>query len=119
MRRRCNNPDAHNYHRYGGQGVNVHARYNTSFANFLADIGPRPEGTTLDRRNNARGYMPGNIRWATPIMQAQNRRPPKKRRRARLEDVMAFAASLARATGRDIDAEIAQLKRELQNGGTR
>lgn len=41
---------------------------------FLLDMGERPEGCTLDRINNERGYEPGNCRWATPAEQQRNRR---------------------------------------------
>ena len=44
-----------------------------TFADFLTDLGPRPPGTTLDRKDNAKGYKPGNCRWATPRKQALNR----------------------------------------------
>lgn len=43
------------------------------FESFLADMGERPMGKTLERNNNARGYFPDNCRWATPTAQARNR----------------------------------------------
>lgn len=45
----------------------------TGFVNFLADMGERPEGHTLDRRHNSRGYYPSNCRWATVKQQNYNR----------------------------------------------
>ena len=73
MRRRCLVPTASDYPTYGGAGVTVHARWD-DFATFLADMGARPPGTTLDRLDGTVGYEPGNCRWATPAQQARNRR---------------------------------------------
>lgn len=59
--------------RYADAGVRVCARWLT-FANFLADMGERPEGLTLDRIDPYGNYEPGNCRWADNITQRHNRR---------------------------------------------
>jgi hypothetical protein len=69
MKDRCQNPNSNNWEAYGARGVTVCERWQ-SFENFLADMGERPEGKTLDRypdRNG--GYGPDNCRWATPLEQ--------------------------------------------------
>lgn len=73
MRNRCNWPKDTNYQWYGGRGVIVCKRWD-SFTNFLQDMGERPAGMTLDRINPEGNYEPGNCRWATASVQAQNKR---------------------------------------------
>ena len=79
MIQRCHNPKVPVYMYYGARGVTVCKRWRQSFLNFLADMGPRPKGKTLDRIRNSRGYMPSNCRWATKAVQKANRRKhPRK-----------------------------------------
>jgi hypothetical protein len=76
MLTRCRNPRRHNAENYSGRGIQVCERWE-SFENFLADMGERPDGRTLERDDTNKGYEPGNCSWATPIKQARNRRNAK------------------------------------------
>jgi hypothetical protein len=78
MRRRCSSPKHPHFDRYGGRGIKVCPEWEESFEAFLADMGVRPEGTTLDRKDNALGYFKENCRWATKSEQNANQHHPKR-----------------------------------------
>lgn len=77
MLQRCNNPKYTYYSHYGGRGIKVCKRW-MQFDNFLTDMGIRPNGLTLERIDNSKGYFKENCKWASMTEQARNKRPPKK-----------------------------------------
>jgi len=82
MKQRCLNKNAERYADYGGRGITIHKEWMndfTAFMNYIVSaIGERPEGYTLDRIDNDKGYEPNNLRWATYSEQNFNRREFKK-----------------------------------------
>ena len=73
MKQRCLNKNIPNYKYYGARGITICDRWLT-FKNFLEDMGDRPEGMTLERKDNDKGYTPDNCKWATPKEQNRNSR---------------------------------------------
>jgi hypothetical protein len=73
MKKRCSNPHESNYRHYGKRGIRVCKRW-LKFENFLADMGERPEGKTLDREDNDGNYCKRNCRWAAQSQQNSNQR---------------------------------------------
>lgn len=71
---RCCNPKNKGYKHYGARGITICRQWRESFEVFLHDMGPRPPGYSLDRKNNSGNYEPGNCRWSTRKQQNQNTR---------------------------------------------
>jgi len=75
MKQRCLNPKNKRYPLYGARGITIHPDWIKSFAAFLKDVGERPgKNMTLERKNNEKGYEPGNVEWVTIHVQARNKR---------------------------------------------
>lgn len=104
---RCHNPRYKKYADYGGRGIKVCARWRASFENFLEDMGPRPVGKTLDRKDNDKGYSPGNCRRATREEQQNNTRT---NRRLTWEGLTLTVAEWARRQGINVETLRARLK---------
>ncbi len=97
---RCCNPDDAAYPNYGGRGITVCERWQglpDGLLNFIADVGPRPPGCSIDRTDNDLGYFPENVAWRNAKQQNGNRRSIRKL-----------------TTERDaLAAELAELRRRL------
>lgn len=91
---RCTDKRHRYYADYGGRGIKVCARWKR-FESFLADMGERPKGKTLNRVDNNKGYSKGNCKWATWIEQHNNRRDNRMLTfKGRTQPVAAWAREL-------------------------
>jgi hypothetical protein len=103
MIRRCTQPSHISYPGYGGRGITVCERWLESFDNFLEDVGPRPSPQhQLDRYPDNNGnYEPGNVRWATPQENGNNRR---NNQLYRYNGELVAVSEIARLNGMSRDA---------------
>lgn len=75
LKDRCLNPKSRVFHRYGGRGITVCERWQNSFENFIADMGPKPTAKhSIDRIDNEKGYFPENCKWSNQTEQTRNTR---------------------------------------------
>lgn len=104
---RCRNTKHRQWRQYGGRGIRVCERWR-KFENFLADMGERPRGMSIDRIDNNGNYEPGNCRWSDAITQANNRRTNTV---VVFGDRRGTVSQLARMFGRNPELVRARIKR--------
>lgn len=93
MKQRCTNENSKDYERYGGAGIAVAPEWVheggdgqfSGYTRFVCDMGPRPDGFSLDRMDPSKGYTPENCHWAPGWMQQANTGPTRKLIRKALE----------------------------------
>jgi hypothetical protein len=95
MMERCTLPSSKDFPYYGGRGISVCFAWH-DVGRFIADMGARPAGTSIDRIDPDGNYEPANCRWATPIQQGKNKR---NHTYVRLNGVVGYVAEVSRMTG--------------------
>jgi len=110
MLQRCHNEKHPAFERYGARGISVCERWRESFAAFLEDMGPCPDGLEIDRADNELGYFKENCRWATRTTNNRNTRTSKRWFIDGVEYPSCSAAAKALGKGRNTIMEMAKSK---------
>ena len=109
MRARCYTDSSSYFENYGGRGIRVCERW-SNYSNFLADMGERPPGKTLDRIDVNGDYTPENCRWATKCEQEANKR--------RRKDAIIFDGKTLTEWARELGLHYKTVKQRLLKRGT-
>lgn len=108
MKARCSPANKAYFKNYAGRGISYCEAWE-SFETFLKDMGERPEGKTLDRKDNLLGYSPENCRWATASEQVSNTRVAKK---LTVKGEVLTATQVARKLSLSITAICTKIKKD-------
>lgn len=111
MKVRCYNSTRAGFKDYGGRGIRVCRRWMDSFENFLKDMGPRPMNTSLNRKDNDKGYSPTNCEWADRAVQNNNSRQNVLLKFKRRTQTVAMWA-------REVGLKAPTIRRRLEAGWT-
>lgn len=109
FRARCSNSNHPKFKHYGGRGISVCARWDSSFEEFWKDMGPTyAPGLYLDRKDNNGCYTPENCRWVTPRVSTENRRNAIL---VNFQDETMILSEAARRSGIEYSALLLRFKR--------
>jgi len=79
MKRRCGNPNATDYERYGGRGIRCNFKSSDEFVDYVVNtLKVDPRGLQIDRINNDGNYEAGNIRFVTAKVNNNNKRKMRR-----------------------------------------
>jgi len=106
MKERCGNPNHKDYLAYGGRGIFYEPRWK-KYNNFVADMGIRPEGCTLERIDNQLGYTKANCRWATSKDQAHNK--PNTVLTQQMADCIRYARATSTLNNRQLAKQLSEI----------
>lgn len=114
MKERCRNPNFKQFMDYGGRGITVCDRWlepnKQGFLNFVQDMGERPPGYVIDRKDNNQGYSPENCHWVTKKESQKNRRVTVI---VEIEGIKYRACDLSDISGIKTDSIIARAKKGM------